>query len=68
MNRSKDRVQYSAGQLVFVRDWPAHEVARILEVRNVNGWPAYLVVDQHGGTWHIAQLFLGTIGLKRYGR
>ena len=66
MKRSKDRVQFSVGQLVFVRGWPIHEVGRILGVRNVNGWPAYEVVDKNCDTWHLAQLFLSTKCLNRF--
>lgn len=65
VKRKTGRIKFSAGQFVFVKGWPFYDVARIIELRSVNGWPAYLVVDKNGDTWHLAQLFLSTKNINR---
>jgi hypothetical protein len=65
VKRRRDPVKFNPGQSVYVKGWPLYDIARIIELRSVNGWPAYLVVDKNGDTWHLAQLFLSTKNINR---
>jgi hypothetical protein len=60
---------FNVSQAVYVRGWPSQETGIITALRDIkteDNWgrkvsvPAYLVVDQFGTEWTIAQLRLSS--------
>jgi hypothetical protein len=60
---------FNVGQTVYVHGWPSQETGIITALRDIkteDNWgrkvsvPAYLVVDQDGTEWTIAQMRLST--------
>jgi len=69
MALTKPRWSYAVGRTVYVRGWPAQATAKITALRDIkteDNWgrrvsvPAYLVVDDNGDEWSIAQMRLSS--------
>jgi hypothetical protein len=64
---------FNVGQAVYVRGWPAHSTAVITalcDTKSEDRWgrivsvPAYLVVDDTGDEWLIAQMRLSSTAIR----
>jgi hypothetical protein len=65
--------RYNVGQTVYVRSWPSQATAKITALRDIKAedkWgrvvsvPAYLVVDDTGDEWLLAQMLLSSTTIK----
>jgi len=65
--------RYNVGQTVYVRSWPSQATAVITALRDIkteDKWagtvsiPAYLVVDDTGDEWLLAQMLLSSTTIR----
>jgi hypothetical protein len=65
--------QFNVGQNVYVRSWPSQATAKITALRDIkteDKWgrvvsvPAYLVVDETGDEWLLAQMLLSSTTIR----
>jgi hypothetical protein len=66
--------RYNVGQTIYVRSWPKNATAVITALRNINmqdsergrtiSVPAYLVVDDTGNEWLLADMLLSSTTIK----
>ena len=65
--------QFNVGQTVYVRGWPSQATAKITALRDIkaeDSWgrtvfvPAYLVVDDTGDEWLLAQMRLSSTTIR----
>jgi hypothetical protein len=51
--------RFEPGDHVYVRGWPSEDRAVVTAlIPTRQGFPSYLIVDESGDEWHMAQLFL----------
>jgi len=65
--------QFNIGQNVYVRGWPSQATAKITALRDIKAEdkrggtvsiPAYLVVDDTGEEWLLAQMLLSSTTIR----
>jgi hypothetical protein len=65
--------QFNVGQTVYARGWPSQATAKITALRDIKAedkWgrtvfvPAYLVVDDTGDEWLLAQMLLSSTTIR----
>jgi hypothetical protein len=52
--------RFEPGDLVYVRQWPTEEAAKVTACLTGRAFPHYLVVDSVGIEWRVAQIELSS--------